>query len=117
MLSSDDFTLTSGNLNLSIWNTTGFAKGNYAVTVFVEPLQDELNIMNNNMTAHVFITIAGDLTGDKIVDLLDAIVLTNHFALDQYHPSWDSNVDINNDGIIDIFDALILAANYGKSWR
>jgi hypothetical protein len=98
------------------WNSAGFAKGNYTVTVSVEPLEEEINIMDNNMTIYVFITIPGDLNGDKAVDIYDAIILAGHFNLDRYHVLWDSNIDINDDGFVDIFDALILAANYGKSW-
>jgi transketolase len=68
------------------------------------------------MTIYVFITIPGDLNGDKAVDIYDAIILAGHFNLDRYHVLWDSNIDINDDGFVDIFDALILAANYGRSW-
>jgi parallel beta-helix repeat protein len=118
LLSSENFTLTGGEkLDLPrVWDTTGFAKGNYTVTVLIEPLQGEVDTADNTMTTYVFITIAGDLNGDGVVDIYDAIVLANHFGFHQWYPLWDYNVGINNDGVIDIFDAILLAANYGKSW-
>jgi len=95
----------------------GFAKGNYTINAFAEPVLGE-NYTEDNMLGsnQVIVTIPGDLNGDKIVDIYDAIILANHFEFDRYHPSWDSNVDINNDEIIDIYDAILLAANYGESW-
>jgi hypothetical protein len=117
LLTSANYTLTSGNVALSaIWNTTTFAKGKYSLTMSVEPLQDEVNLTNNNMTAHVFITIPGDLNGDKTVNIFDAIILSNHYGFNRYHPLWDANVDLKENGVIDIFDAIVLAANYGRSW-
>ena len=115
---SENFTLIGGeNLDLPrVWDTAGFAKGNYTVTVLLEPLQGEVDTADNSMTTYVFITIAGDLNGDRVVDIYDAIVLANHFGFHQWYPLWDNNVDINDDGVIDIFDAILLAANYGKSW-
>lgn len=98
------------------WNSTGFAKGSYSVTMVAEPVQGEMNIGDNYVTIYVFITIAGDLNGDQVVDIYDAIILANHFGIGRYHPLWDANIDINNDDFIDIFDAILLAANYGKSW-
>ena len=99
------------------WITIGFAKGNYTINAFAEPVLGE-NYTEDNMLGsdQVIVTIPGDLNGDKIVDIYDAIILANHFEFDRYHPSWDSNVDINNDEIIDIYDAILLAANYGESW-
>jgi parallel beta-helix repeat protein len=98
-----------------IWNTTGFVKGNYTVTALLEPLQDEVDTTDNIMTTYVFITIPGDLNGDKTIDIYDAVIFANHYG----HPPWymwGYNADINDDEVIDIFDALVLAVNYGKSW-
>jgi hypothetical protein len=115
---SENFTLIGGeNLDLPrVWDTAGFAKGNYTVTVLIEALQGEVDTADNSMTTYVFITIAGDLNGDKTVDIYDAIILANHFGFHQWYPLWDYNVDLNDDGIIDLFDAIMLAANYGESW-
>jgi parallel beta-helix repeat protein len=117
LLNSEILILPGGHhwYTTRIWNTTGFAKGNYTVTALLEPLQDEVDTADNTMTTYVFITIGGDLNGDKTVDIYDAVILANHFG----HPPWylwGYNSDINDDGVIDIFDAIMLANNFGKSW-
>jgi len=99
------------------WNSSILTKGYYIVSVTIEPIEGEVNLNDNTMYVYwIFITISGDLNGNKTVDIFDAIILANHFNLTPIYPKWDSNVDLNEDGIIDIFDAIVLAANYGKSW-
>jgi hypothetical protein len=93
------------------------AKGNYSLSVRIEPLEGEADLNDNSLSGSwVFITIPGDLNGDNTVDIYDAILLVGCFNSFPYSPHWNPDRDINNDGIIDIYDALILAANYGKSW-
>jgi parallel beta-helix repeat protein len=118
LLSSESLILPPGHhwYTTRVWNTTGFAKGNYTVTALLQPLQDEVDTADNALAAYVFITIAGDLNGDKTVDIYDAVILANHFNLHPWQSLWDSNVDMNDDDVIDIFDAVILASHYGESW-
>ena len=59
--------------------------------------------------------LAGDLNGDGIVDILDAIQAVSAFGSSAGHPNWNSQADLNNDNIIDIFDLIILASNFGKT--
>jgi hypothetical protein len=101
----------------SAWDLGSLAKGNYSLSVSIAPLEGETNLNDNSLNGSwIFVTIPGDLNGDKTVDIYDAILLVGCFNSFPYSPHWNPNRDINNDGIIDIFDALILAANYGKSW-
>lgn len=60
--------------------------------------------------------IPGDVNGDGIVDIFDAILLASAYGSTPSDTSWNPNADINNDEIVDIFDAIILASNYGKEW-
>lgn len=64
----------------------------------------------------IIVTIPGDINGDKIIDIFDAILLAGAFDTSQGDPGWNPDADINGDGIIDIFDAILLAANFGDSW-
>jgi hypothetical protein len=101
----------------SNWNLSSLAKGNYSLSIYIAPLEGETDLNDNSLSGNwIFITIAGDLNGDKIVDIYDAIILANHFGFNRYHPAWNPNVDLNDDGLIDLFDAILLAANYGESW-
>jgi PKD repeat protein len=59
--------------------------------------------------------LPGDINGDGIVDIFDAIMLANAFNSGPGDPQWNPNADINGDSVVDIFDAITLANNFGKS--
>jgi parallel beta-helix repeat protein len=52
--------------------------------------------------------LVGDINGDCVVDIYDAIILANNYN------KHTSTGDLNKDGIVDIFDAILLANNYNK---
>jgi hypothetical protein len=60
-------------------------------------------------------TIPGDLNGNNMVDIFDAIILVKSYTVVRGSPSWNSNADINKDGVVDMLDALILAKYFGDS--
>ena len=116
-----NITLTS-RISITIiftWNTTGFAKGNYTISAYVTPVQEETQIADNAYTdGIVLLTIPGDVNGDRTVDILDASTISAH-----WHPGppvgplgYDANADINNDGRVDLSDVAIVNANWHKSW-
>jgi len=98
------------------WDTTGFAKGNYTISAYAEPALGETDTTDNTLVdGWIFVTIPGDVNGDNIIDIFDAIILAGAFGSTPSSPNWNSNADINGDNIIDIFDAIILAGAFGKS--
>ena len=62
------------------------------------------------------LVLPGDLNGDKIVNIYDAVLLAEKFYMTPIDPTWDSKYDLKENGIIDMFDALVLSKNFGKSW-
>jgi len=106
---------TSTTINF-VWNTAGFAYGNYTISAFAWPVTGENNTANSNITGGVVtVTIPGDINGDGTVDIYDAIILAAAFNSKPGSPNWNANADINGDGIVDIYDAIILAAHFGQS--
>jgi hypothetical protein len=98
------------------WNTAGFTKGNYSISGTVPPVLYEVNIADNSLVdGWVFVSIPGDVNGDKVVDIFDAIILSSVFSSNPTKSNWNPNADINDDDIIDIFDAIILAGHFGES--
>jgi parallel beta-helix repeat protein len=98
------------------WNTSGFAYGNYTVSVYSRPVLGELNTANNlYFDGRVVIAIPGDIKGDGVVDIYDAIMLAGAYNSKSGDSNWNANADINGDGMVDIYDAIILAGNYGKT--
>lgn len=99
------------------WDSTGFSKGNYTLNTYVEPIEGEEDLADNTMyNDWVFITIPGDVNGNRSVNVLDAIVLSNAIFSKPSEPSWNANADINNDGKVDILDCVILANHFNQHW-
>ena len=81
--SSHTITLTSGNSNIVsfVCKTSGFAYGNYTISAYAEPAPDEADTTDNTLIdGWVFITIPGDINADQRVNILDCIILANHFG-------------------------------------
>jgi hypothetical protein len=97
-----------------IWNTTGFAKGNYTLGATTAAVPDEADTTDNTLCHWVVVTIPGDVKGDFVVDILDAILLSNAFNSYPGQPNWNPNADIKDDNVVDILDAIILSTHYGQ---
>jgi hypothetical protein len=106
-IKTQTITLTSGNTTTLtfIWNTSGFAKGNYTIWAYAWPVQGETDTEDNNCTnGWVTVTWLGDLDGDFDVDQFDFWHFCSAF-IDYYtiHVK-DPNCDFDNDCDIDQFD-------------
>jgi hypothetical protein len=74
-------------------------------------------VFNHIITdSRVYATIPGDITGDFIVDIYDAILLSNAYNSQAVSPNWYANADINNDDSVDLYDAIILANHYNQHY-
>jgi hypothetical protein len=112
-------TLTSGNsTTLALtWNTSSFSYGNYTMRVVADTVAGETNTTNNSFTdGKIYVGIPGDINGDGIVDVFDAVLLAGAAGSTPSTPSWNPNADINNDSLIDVFDAVILAGHAGEHY-
>jgi len=117
-IASQVATLPSGDLAILkfIWNTTGFAKGNYVISAYATPVPSETDTTDNTFTdGTIYVGTPGDINGDKIVDIFDAVLLAAAAGSTPGSPNWNPNADINADFIIDVFDAVILAAHAGQT--
>jgi len=112
-------TLTNRNFTTITftWNTTGVVKGNYTIKAEATPIPGETDTLDNILPdGWVFVTIPGDVNGDKYVNIKDAVILGVAFGSKQGEPTYNPNADINCDGYINIKDAVIQGVNFGKSW-
>jgi hypothetical protein len=104
-----------------LWNTTGLAVGNYTLWAYVDPVQGETNLGNNNFTMHdyVFMTFRGDVTGidgspDGKVDMRDVGTICDNFGKTHADLGWDPNMDLNDDGTVNMRDIGVACNNFGK---
>jgi hypothetical protein len=56
---------------------------------------------------------SGDLNGDGVVNILDAILLANAVDSTPGSPNWNPLADLNGDGVVNILDAIIFGNNFG----
>jgi hypothetical protein len=120
-----NITLASRNsktLNFS-WDTTGFAKGNYTISAYAWPVQNETDTSDNTFTdGWVIVSIVGDINGpdgwpdgkvDMIYDIRSVAML---FGVASPDPRYIANYDINGDGKIDMInDIRTVAKQFGKT--
>jgi len=119
-----DVSLPSGNSTviLFVWNTTGFAFGNYTISAYAEPLLEETNTGNNNFTCAipVHVGVPGDCTGptqgeyDGKCGMRDISYMIARFNGKPGDPKWAPNADVNNDNVINMRDIQIAIVNFGK---
>jgi hypothetical protein len=88
------------------------------MSAYAVPIQGEIDTDDNTLSdGAVFVTVPGDVNGDRAVNILDIGVISSH-----WYPGppvgplgYDSNADINNDGAVDIFDVGVASAHWGDS--
>ncbi len=127
-----NITLASGYsvVQTILWNTTGFAYGNYTLKAVADSILDA-NISNNNFTdGLVRVAGIGDLTGgtpnaldfvpDGKVDITDVAITAKFFG--QKVPPAPANCDVSGseiglpDGKIDITDVATVAKHFGQHY-
>jgi hypothetical protein len=98
-----------------VWNTTGLARGKYALLAVAAPCQNETNTEDNNATCYIQVSIKGDLDANGKVNIVDVTVAATAFGARPEDQRWNSNADVNEDGIINIVDVTIIATEFGKT--
>lgn len=107
------------------WNTTSYAKGNYAISAYAEPVLGETYTADNTYNyGLVKVTILGDTNGDQTVNVLDLILIANHLdhtdgdGHTPFTPDWYKcmNADLNNDGQHNVLDLILCANHLGQHW-
>lgn len=54
--------------------------------------------------------VAGDVNGDHVIDILDAVAVGAAFG----NPSVNPAADLNDDGQVNVLDLILVSANFGK---
>jgi hypothetical protein len=62
----------------------------------------------------VHLKIAGDINGDKSVNILDVVAVTRCYGAWEFTPTYQWPADVRRDGKIDILDVVIVTGHYGE---
>ncbi|AXG11105.1 PKD domain-containing protein [Haloplanus rubicundus] len=93
----------------SSWNdsTGGYDNRSYRVVA----VDDEG--ATDSTTVQTEVSIAGDVNGDGVVDIFDAVMVGRAWQATRGDDGYADAADLNNDGVIDIFDAVAI----GRNWQ
>jgi len=116
-IASQNVTLANKDATTVIltWNTTDFAKDNYAISAEASVVPNETYTTDNTCTdGWIVVTILGDVNGDLKVWWQDLFAIAAAYNSKPSDDNWDPNCDINGEGRVSWQDLFTLAANYGS---
>jgi hypothetical protein len=101
-----------------LWNTAGFAYGNYSITAKAAIPSNETNTANDvGAGGMIKVSIPGDVDGDQNVTILDVVRITSIYYFTRGMPKFSPNCDIDGHGKITILDVVICTSHYGQKWH
>jgi hypothetical protein len=107
-----------------LWNSSGFAKGNYTASAVVDAVPGEIYTSDNTFSdGWIIVSIIGDITGpngypDSVCDMRDIGMVARNFCL--IVPPAPANCDLTGqtaglpDGKIDMRDIGMVARHFGE---
>jgi hypothetical protein len=74
----------------------------------------ETSEANNTLTEdNIPVTVTGDINGDSVVNILDAVIVAQAWNSTPSDSWWNINADLNHDGEINILDGVSLSIHWG----
>lgn len=96
-------------------DTTGLPMGNYTLSACAAAVPEEANTSDNTFVGgYLFISVPGDVDGDRDVDIYDVVKITGIYGCIQGDADYNPDSDINSSGGIDIYDVVICTSHYGQ---
>jgi hypothetical protein len=107
-----------GTTQIMYGTPTGVLYNVSGVTAVSAPTNAIDTVLANNVkqagSLKAYSALTGDITGNGVVDIFDAIRLATAFGTTSTMPGWNPDADLNADLKIDIFDAILLSNNFNK---
>jgi len=109
--------LNGDSANVSFYWEANVDMGNYTIAAKTKVLTGETVFWNNAYTdGWIFVTIPGDVNGDRKCDMQDIFQLILHYGCEKPQPCYVANYDINDDGKTDLLDLFTAILHYGEEW-
>ena len=100
-----------------MWNTTGFAKGNYTISAVADTVSGETDTADNTCEdGWVLVSCVGDVNGDKKTTISDIVLVIGKFGTLPSSLGWNPNMDIDGNDKVTIADIVITIGNFGNIW-
>jgi len=99
-----------------VWNTIGWTKGTHNVYALADRVAGETDAdAADNLLIYgiVKVTVAGDVDGDRDIDIYDIVKIASAYNSLRGDPRFDPNCDIDSNNIINIYDVVIATSRYG----
>jgi len=97
------------------WNTSTVSWGRYRLSAQAPSLPYETNVADNTLVDGIVkVKIPGDINGDGVVDIYDALLGALAYGSVPGDPNWNPAADLNGDGHVDIYDVIIIANHFGQ---
>jgi hypothetical protein len=92
-------------------------KGVIRIIAVADTVPGEADTADNTRNYdQTFVTLAGDVDGDRDVDIFDIVRMAGAYGSRIGQLKYNPNCDLDDDGDVDIFDIVMAAGNYGKKW-
>ena len=104
--------LAAGNQTIVyfVWNSSGYALGNYTLSAYATPVVGETSILDNTyVDGIVKVTKVGDINGDGKRDMKDVGPAARAFMTTPGMPLYNPNADLTDDHKIDMKDIGAIA--------
>ena len=99
-----------------MWDTTGWEKANYEISVIADTHPAESITCDNTYNdGTIAVVHPGNIHADGVVDIFDITTVALAFNSIPGDLNWNPIADINNDGIVDIFDIVVVALHFGET--
>jgi hypothetical protein len=118
LLATINVTGLAPNTNTTVtvaWNTASVTWGKYQLSAQIPPRPFETHVSDNTLINGIIkLKIPGDINGDDIVDILDALLASNAYGSQPGDPNWNPEADLNGDGLVDVLDVILLSLHFGQ---
>ncbi len=100
-----------------LWNTAGLAFGYYEIGASVWTVPNKTGTPESTFTyGWVFVTIPGDINGDKSVDSTDSTLMKTAFGSMSKDSLYNPSADVDGNGLVDAKDAIVLGGHFDQYW-
>jgi len=107
----ENTTLTYG------WRPTHTGYYNLTAVADCDGEVSESNEDDNSLVVSEFpVALIGDVNGDGVVGIVDAVIVSLAWASHPGDPNWNLRADLNHDGTINIGDGVRISVHWAKTW-